>query len=98
MTPGIPAPALSQAWAPGPRHIQMHRVIKGCDVLPYTNAEARDVAMLCRTAKSSDVVDGFVALAAIECSHATVITSDVDDIRGLLAGQPRSARIEVRRP
>jgi hypothetical protein len=96
--PLVPAPVLSQVWAPGSKHATLHRVINGCDVLPYTEDEARDVAALCRNAGSCDVVDGFVAHAAIKHGHATIITSDVEDIRGLLAGKLSTARILVRKP
>jgi hypothetical protein len=98
VTPVIPAPVLSQAWLPGSRHATLHRVVSGCEILAYTEAEARDVARLCRQAGSTDVVDGFVALAALAYDHAPVFTSDVGDIRALLSAEPGAASVAVRAP
>jgi hypothetical protein len=98
ITPVIPAPVLAQAWVPGSRHATLHRVINGCEILAFTEDSARDVARLCRKAGRTDVVDGFVALAALNYEYAPVITSDVDDIRALLSAEPRAAKIIVRRP
>ncbi len=96
--PLLPAPVLSQAWAPGNKHAVLHRVLNGCTVVPYTDEATREVARLCRKAGSTDVVDGFVAFTALRNGRAPVITSDVDDIRALLSGEPGATRIVVRRP
>jgi hypothetical protein len=98
VTPVIPAPVLSQAWLPGSRHATLHRVVNGCEILSFTEEAARDVARLCRQAGHTDVVDGFVALAAINYENAPVITSDVDDIRALLSGEPAAVKRVVRKP
>jgi hypothetical protein len=96
--PLLPAPVLSQVWLPGGKHTALHRVVSGCTVIPYTDEVAREVARLCRKAGCTDVVDGFVALTALRNGRAPVITSDVDDIRALLSGEPGATRIVVRRP
>jgi hypothetical protein len=96
--PLLPAPVLSQVWLPGSKHAVLHRVLGGCTVMPFTEEAAREVARLCRNAGSTDVVDGFVALMALRNGSAPVITSDVDDIRVLLFGEPGAERIVVRRP
>lgn len=96
--PLLPAPVLSQVWLPGVKHAVLHRVVSGCTVIPYTDEAAREVARLCRKAGSTDVVDGFVAFTALRHGQAPVITSDVDDIRALLSGEPGSTRIVVRKP
>ncbi len=98
VTPVIPATVLAQAWIPGSRHATLHRVVSGCEVLAFTEGDARDVARLCRKARRTDVVDGFVALAALSHASAPVVTSDVDDIRALVAGEPGGARIVIRKP
>jgi hypothetical protein len=98
VTPVIPAPVLAQAWIPGSKHATLHRVVSGCEVLAFTEDDARDVARLCRRAGHADVVDGFVALAALNYASAPVITSDVDDIRALLSPEPSGARVVVRKP
>jgi hypothetical protein len=96
--PLLPAPVLSQVWLPGAKHTALHRVVSGCTVIPYTEDAAREVARLCRNAGSTDVVDGFVAFTALRNGSAPVITSDIDDIRALLYGEPGAARIVVREP
>jgi len=96
--PLLPAPVLSQAWGPGSRHAVLHRVLSGCTVIPFTEEAAPEVARLCRKAGSADVVDGFVALTALRNGRAPVITSDVDDIRALLSGEPGATRIVLRTP
>lgn len=96
--PLIPAPVLAQAWLPGSKHATMHRVVEGCEVVAFTENEARDVASLCRDARITDVVDGFVALIALKKGCVPVVTSDVDDIRALMATKARAAAIVIRRP
>ena len=98
VVPLLPAPVLSQAWAPGGQHAMLHKVVKGCLVMPFTDDHARGVAALCRGAGLTDVVGGFVALTAIMHDHATVITSDVDDIRRLVTAVPSRSRVVVCRP
>jgi hypothetical protein len=96
--PLLPAPVLSQVWLPGGKHTVLNGVISGCTVIPFTDEAAREVARLCRKAGSTDVVDGFVAFTALRNGSAPVITSDVDDIRALLYGEPEATRIVVRKP
>lgn len=96
--PLVPAPVLAQAWVPGSTHAAMHRVIEGCEVVAFTESEARDVASLCRDSRIADVVDGFVALLALKNGCAPVVTSDEDDIRALLATKISATRIVIRRP
>jgi hypothetical protein len=96
--PLLPAPVLSQAWRPGSMHAILHRVLKGCKAIAFTEEAAREVARLCHKAGSTNVVDGFVAYTALRNGNAPVITSDVDDIRALLASEPGAARIMVRKP
>ena len=98
IVPLLPAPVLSQAWLPGSKHASMHRVVRTCSILSFTEKEAHEVARLCRKAKSTDVVDGFVALAALLRRNAPVITSDIDDIKALLSGEPGATRIVIRKP
>jgi hypothetical protein len=96
--PVLPAPVLSQAWMPGGKNVQMNRVIKGCEVISFSEEHAREVGRLCRKAGTSDVVDGFVAYAALSHENVSVITSDVGDIRTLLSGEPRAGKIVIRKP
>jgi hypothetical protein len=98
ITPLVPAPVLAQAWAPESKHATLHLVLKGCKVIAFTEEQAREVARLCRKAGIADVVDGLVALTALSHRLAPVVTSDVADIRALLAGEPGATKIVVRKP
>jgi hypothetical protein len=79
--PVVLAPVLAQAWRGGPQPM-MSRLLKGCDVVPLSEGEARDVGSLLARSGTSDVVDAAVVLAAARGSRA-VVTSDPDDLRTL---------------
>jgi len=78
--------------------------VPGADGMPARpvrrvwRAGGGEVAGLCRKAGSTDVVDGFVALAALNYEYAPVITGHVDDISALLSAEPCAAKIVVRKP
>ena len=97
-TPVLPAPVLAQAWLPGSRHANLHRVVKSCEIVSFTKDEAREVARLCRKAGSTDVVDGFVVYSALKYDKAAIVTSDVGDIKALLSGEPDAKAIVIRNP
>ncbi len=79
--PVVPAPVLAQAWRGGPQPL-MSRLLKGCDVLPLSEDDARDVGSLLASSGTSDVVDAAVVLSAVRGGCA-VVTSDPDDLRSL---------------
>lgn len=96
--PVLPAPVLAQAWLPGSRHATLHRVVNSCEIISFTKDEAREVARLCRKAKSADVVDGFVVYSALRYDNAAIVTSDVGDIKALLSGEPGEKAVVIRKP
>lgn len=57
--------------------------LRGCQVVPFTRDHHLPVGRLLAEPGTSDVVDAFVALTAARLT-ATVITSDVADIKHLL--------------
>jgi predicted nucleic acid-binding protein len=57
--------------------------LRGCDVVPFTSEDVYPVGSLLAQAGTSDVVDGFVAVTAVNTGGA-VVTSDADDITHLL--------------
>jgi hypothetical protein len=96
--PVLPAPVLAQAWLPGSRHASLHRVVKSCEIISFTKDEAREVARLCRKAGSADVVDAFVVYSALRYDKASIVTSDIVDIKALLSGEPGAKAIVIRKP
>lgn len=78
----VPAGALAQAWRDGARQARLSRLLGApvCEVLALDDLHARAVGQLCGVAKTSDVVDASVVVAAREY-RARIITSDPDDLR-----------------
>ncbi|MEW2120175.1 twitching motility protein PilT [Streptomyces sp. NPDC005474] len=81
--PVVPAPVVSQAWRDGARQAQLARLLHGCHVLPLDQALAMSVGELLGKARTSDPVDGTVALIAARLD-ASVFTSDPGDIQHLV--------------
>ncbi|WP_328561769.1 twitching motility protein PilT [Streptomyces coelicoflavus] len=96
-TPVVPAGVLAQGWDSRPRAAALHRVLHGCQVLPFTEAQAKAAAALCQENKTSDVIDATVVLASLAYDDAPILTDDLGDIRALAACAGR-ARIHVERP
>ena len=81
----IPAGVLAQAWSgPGPRRARLAMLLKGplVRVEDLTRDRARTAGELCGRARTSDVVDASVVVAAWSNGHL-VVTSDAADIRRL---------------
>lgn len=95
--PLVPAGVLAQSWDPRPSAAVLHRVLRGCRVLPLTGAAVKAAAHLCQENHSSDVVDASVVLASIAYEDAPILTDDLGDIRSLAACANRK-RIRVERP
>jgi hypothetical protein len=57
-------------------------MLKGCDVLPLSEDDARDVGRLLGRSGTSDVVDAAVVVSAVR-EKCAVVTSDPDDLRAL---------------
>jgi hypothetical protein len=80
----VPAGVVGQAWRGGGRQARLARLLNARDVVvePLTDAGARAAGVLCGTAGTTDVIDATVVLAARRF-HATVISSDRDDLEVL---------------
>ncbi len=95
--PLVPAGVLAQVWNTRPSSAILHRVLRGCEILPLTEDRAKGAADLCHRAGSSDVVDASVVLAAVEHLDAPILTDDLGDIGKLVAASGRG-RIKVAMP
>jgi predicted nucleic acid-binding protein len=81
VVPVTTAPVVAQA-SRSPRQVQLRRLLRGCDIVPFTAQHAHRVGSLLAKSGIDDVVDAHVAITASR-TGAVVITSDPDDLRTL---------------
>lgn len=93
----VPAGVIAQAWRNPSRQALLARTLKRCDEVPLDGAMARSVGQLCGWAGVSDVIDASVAIVVSNSDRLggeiVLLTSDVADIRALLAEVSAGARI-----
>ena len=77
--PTVPAGVLAQVWRGGPQ-AGLSRLLKGCQVEPLVEEQARAVGQLAGLSGHDDTVDVAVVEGAVRRSDA-VVTSDPDDLR-----------------
>lgn len=82
VAPIVPAPVLAQAWRGGPRQTLLARALAGCELVALTAAVAYEVGVLLAVARTADIVDATVVLAAT-MRGAAVLTSDPGDLSHL---------------
>lgn len=82
VAPIVLAPVLAQAWRGGRKQTQLARALRGCDLIPFTPHDAYGTGTLLAAARTADIVDAAVVLAAITRT-AVIITSDPDDLHHL---------------
>ncbi len=80
----IPANVLAQAWRDGSRQARLALFLKApeVEVLPLSEAHARAAGVLCGLARTRDVVDASVVIAA-RAHQCAVVTGDPDDLLAL---------------
>jgi len=83
LVPLVPAPVLAQA-SRSPRQAQMRRLLRGCEIVAFDEADAHRAGALLGKSRTSDIVDASVVALAIR-SRADIVTDDPDDIVRLLA-------------
>jgi rRNA-processing protein FCF1 len=83
----VPVAVIAQAWRGGARQSRLHRLLSDPSVTPEVMypETARACGVLCGKARTTDVVDASVVVAARR-HRAIVLTSDPADIRRLDAG------------
>ena len=81
----VPAGAIAQAWRDGSRQARLARALRLCDELPLDSPLARVAGSLCGAARTTDVIDASVAIAAHAAERpSTIVTSDPSDLAHLL--------------
>jgi hypothetical protein len=91
--PDTTAPVAAQASRDGSRHAQLHRFLRGCEVVAFSARDAHEVGGLLRQAGTADVVDDHVVLVAVQRRATEVRTSDPDDLAALAAHVDSTLRI-----
>ena len=76
--PLVPAPVLSQAWRGGPQ-AALSRFLLGCRIDDVDERRARAAGVACARSATSDVVDAYVVVGALERGDL-VVSSDPDDL------------------
>jgi predicted nucleic acid-binding protein len=79
--PLVPSPVVAQA-SRSPRQVQMLRLLRGCEVVPFGEADARRAGALLGKSRTADIVDAAVVALAIK-QGAGVQTGDATDIQRL---------------
>lgn len=92
----IPTPVVAETHRGGRTRARTDRVFRAVDALLPTSVEiARLAGELMASARTSDAVDAIVVAEALASIPAVIVTSDADDIRRLLDGQPGRERVAV---
>ena len=90
----VPTTALAQVWRRRPSQARLAAALAHCVPAGF-DEHARAVGELCGRAKTSDVCDAHVAIVAATRGDV-LYTSDVEDMRRLLAAYGRRAPVIVR--
>lgn len=73
---------LAQVWRDRERQHGLSALCRSCKMLGFSSRRARRVGGLLKAARTGDIVDAAVIVAAIE-HNAIVLTSDPDDLKAL---------------
>jgi len=82
--PAVPAPVIAQAWRGGQSQARLARVLSGAELVVADGPLSRRAGELLGRARTTDVLDALVALAAQDRPGHEVLTSDPGDIQHLL--------------
>lgn len=92
----VPTPVLAQVHRGGRDRARIDRIINTVDaLLPTSEDVARRAGELQAVAGTSDPVDAIIVAEALAAVPALILTSDPDDLRRLLDGQPSAGRIMI---
>ena len=89
--PLVSANVVAQA-SRSPRQVQLHRLLRGCEVVALDEAAAHRVGALLGKSRTTDIVDAAVVVLAID-RNADVQTGDAEDIRRLSGAARTRLRI-----
>jgi predicted nucleic acid-binding protein len=87
----VPAGVLGQVWRGGPQ-AQLSRFLRGCDVEPLTERDARTAGAALSKSGTNDLIDAVVVVTAL-AKGDLVVTSDPDDLKLIAAAMGRWLKI-----
>lgn len=94
LLPVVPAPVVAQV-SRSPRQAQMRRLLRGCEVVAFDEADAHRAGALLGKSRMSDVVDAAVVVLAVR-QNADIASDDPRDIeRLLMAERAKLAIVDV---
>jgi hypothetical protein len=79
----VPAPVVAQV-SRSPKQVQLRRLLAGCEVVDFREADAHAAGRLLASSKTTDVVDAAVVELATR-QRAEILTSDMNDLSKLAA-------------
>ena len=82
LVPVTTAPVIAQV-SRSARQVQLHRFLRGCEVVGLEASHANTVGALLARASSTDVIDAHVIVVAGQLPAPTVVTSDPNDLSRL---------------
>ncbi len=85
------AAVIAQVWRNGSLQVNLARVLAGVDAATLDGSTGRSVGEILALSKSADVVDGHLGL--IVRSGDTVLTSDAEDVKKILAARKVGATV-----
>ena len=91
--PTLPTVVLGQAWRGGPQ-ARLSRLVRGCNVDPLTEFQARAAGAALAASGGSDLIDAAVVVAAC-ARNDLVVTSGPDDLRRIAAALGRELQLYV---
>jgi predicted nucleic acid-binding protein len=80
----VPAVVAAQVVRKPAIQERLMRVLRGCDVVPFSAEHHVPAGQLLATSGTADVIDAFVALMAVR-SGAGIVTGDAGDLARLLS-------------
>ena len=75
----VPTPVVTQVWRGGGRQARLAWTLRGCEIVPTAEDDARAAGVLLGRSHTSDAVDAIVVATALRL-NALVVTSDPDDL------------------
>jgi hypothetical protein len=92
-SPTLPTVVLGQAWRGGPQ-ARLSQLVRGCNIEPFTEQQARAAGVALAASGWSDLVDAAVVITAL-AHDDLVVTSDPGDLRRIAAAIGRDLAVHV---
>lgn len=91
IVPSVPSPIVAQV-SRSPKQVQLHRLLRGCEVVPLDEAAAHRAGALLARSGTADIADAAVVSLAV-ARVADIVTSDRTDIEHLVSRTATGIRV-----